>query len=168
MPELAHVAEIEIAAAPEQVWDAITRPELTRRYVYGCDVEGDWRPGGTWRYHSGGRTAVEGTVVEAEAPRLLRLTARDVWDPATRDDPPYRITWQVEPAAPGRSDVRLTYDGFDSEDTASYRNNSEPAPILRGLRNVVDPEAAAALRRLGRSEERRGGKEGRSGWAAKR
>ena len=152
MSELAHTAEIEVGAAPEQVWAAITSPALTRRYAYGCDVEGMWRPGTPWRYHQGDRTVVEGTVQEADAPRLLCMSARDIWDPAAAAEPPYRITWRIEPLAEGRSHVRLTADGFETEG-ASYRNNANLGRLVRGLRNVVDPEVAASLRRLDRIGE---------------
>jgi uncharacterized protein YndB with AHSA1/START domain/GNAT superfamily N-acetyltransferase len=152
MPELAHYAEIEVGAPADEVWRAITDPEVTRRYFYGCEIEGEWRPGAPWRYHNHGRTAIEGVVVEARPPHLLRLTGHDVWDPGSREDPPYRITWRVEPLAAGRSRVRLTFDGFDT-DNASYRNSADLDPILEGLRNHVDPDASAALRRLDRIGE---------------
>src|SRR5215469_16402663 len=112
MAELAHTVEIEVGAPPEAVWEAITDPALTRRYVHGCDIEGEWRSGAPWRYHAGGQTVIAGTVLEADPPRLLRLTASNVWNPASRDDPPYRMTWQIEPAGGGRTRVRLTHDGF--------------------------------------------------------
>jgi len=147
MPDLARSAQIEVAAPPEQVWRAITDPALTRRYMYGCDIEGDWRPGAAWRYHTRGQTAIEGRVIEASPPRLLRLTAHDAWYPGAADEPPYRITWRVEPVTAGRSRVHLVFDGFQGE-TTSYRNNADLDPILEGLRNQVDTEVAAALRRL--------------------
>jgi GNAT superfamily N-acetyltransferase/uncharacterized protein YndB with AHSA1/START domain len=120
---------------------------MTRRYVFGCEIEGEWRTGAPWRYHAGGRAAVAGTVLEADPPRLLRLTARDLWDPGAVDDPPYRITWRVEPAAGGRTRVRLTHDGLSAAN-ARDRSAAYLRPIASGLRSVVDPEAAAALRRL--------------------
>jgi uncharacterized protein YndB with AHSA1/START domain/GNAT superfamily N-acetyltransferase len=147
MTELAHSAEIEVGASPERVWRAIVDPELTRRYYYGCLIEGEWRAGGAWRYHAGGRTVTKGEVLEADPARLLRLTARDVMDPNAREDPPYRITWRLEERPGGRTHVRLTHDGFEAEN-ASYRNSAELEPLLVGLRNLVDPEAAAATRRL--------------------
>ncbi|HEY4028428.1 MAG TPA: GNAT family N-acetyltransferase [Candidatus Dormibacteraeota bacterium] len=148
MPELpAHTAEIEVGAPPDQVWRAITDPEITRRYVFHCDIEGEWEPGAAWRYHRGDETLIGGTVVEARPPHLLRLTARDYWYPGGDAEPPYRITWQVEPVAAGGCLVRVTFDGFEAE-TPGYRNNANPRPILEGLRNQVDPDAAAALRRL--------------------
>jgi uncharacterized protein YndB with AHSA1/START domain/ribosomal protein S18 acetylase RimI-like enzyme len=152
MPELAHHAEIEVAAPPDQVWRAIIDPQITRRYFYGCEIEGEWLPGTPWRYHARGQTAVEGTVLEAQPPHLLRLTAHDLWDPGARDDPPFRITWRVEPLADGRSRVQLTFDGFETEN-ASYRNSGGLDGILEGLRLQVDPDAAAALRRLDRIGE---------------
>jgi uncharacterized protein YndB with AHSA1/START domain/ribosomal protein S18 acetylase RimI-like enzyme len=153
MPDLAHSAEIEVGAPPEQAWRAIIDPALTRRYFFGDDIEGEWRPGGRWRYHTGGRTVIEGEVLEAEPPRLLRLTASSRWDPRAAGDPPFRITWSVEPgSAPGRSRVRLTFDGFATE-AAGRRESEIVEVVLRGLRNVVDPEAAAALRRHDRIGE---------------
>jgi uncharacterized protein YndB with AHSA1/START domain/GNAT superfamily N-acetyltransferase len=147
MPELAHIAEIEVRATPAEVWRAIIDPEVTRRYVYGCDIEGEWRPGGSWRYHNSGRSTIEGSVVEARPPHVLRLTARDVWNVAASDDPPYARTWRIEAVSEGRSRVRLALDGFETEN-ASYRGNSDVGAVLEGLRNQVDPDAAAALRRL--------------------
>jgi uncharacterized protein YndB with AHSA1/START domain/GNAT superfamily N-acetyltransferase len=147
MPDLAHTAEIEVGAQPEEVWRAITDPQITRRYVYGCEIEGEWRPGAPWRYHGGGRTVIGGTVLEARPPHLLRLTAQDEWYPGAADEPPYRITWRVEPMDVGRSRVRVTFDGFETAG-ASYRINADLTPILEGLRLQVDPEVAAALRRL--------------------
>ena len=147
MTRLSHTAEIELGAAPEQVWRAITDPSLTRRYLFGCSIEGDLTPGGAWTYRAAwGDPVLEGTVVESDAPRRLRLKARDVWLPATRDDPPFDISWEIEPLAGGRSRVRLTHDGFPGEN-ASYRHMADVGPILRGLRNVVDPDVLAAQAR---------------------
>jgi len=152
MPELVHRAEIEVAATPEEVWRAITDPEATRRYVYGCDIEGDWQAGGSWRYHQGDRSVVEGTVQEARPPHLLRMTARDVWNAGARDDPPYAMTWRVDSVGAGRSRVQLTLDGFETEN-ATYRANADIAALVEGLRLQVDQAAAAALRRLDRIGE---------------
>lgn len=148
MPDLpAHTAEIEVGAPPDQVWRALTDPEITRRYMFHCDAEGDWTPGAPWRYHRGGQTVISGTVLDARPPHLLRLTAQDAWYPGADADPSYRITWEVEAAATGRSRVRVTFDGFQT-DTPGYRNSTNLLPVIEGLRNQVDPEAAAALRRL--------------------
>src|SRR5690349_7964685 len=82
MAELpAHSAEIEVGATADQVWRAITDPEITRQYMFHCDAEGEWTPGSTWRYHRGGQTLIGGTVQEARPPHLLRLSAHDAWYP---------------------------------------------------------------------------------------
>src|SRR5947207_15283624 len=39
------VYEVTIAASPEEVWDALTKPEQTRQYFYGSEYETTWEPG---------------------------------------------------------------------------------------------------------------------------
>lgn len=42
-----HTAEITINAPRERVWDALTNPELTQQYMFGCRTVSDWNPGST-------------------------------------------------------------------------------------------------------------------------
>jgi uncharacterized protein YndB with AHSA1/START domain/GNAT superfamily N-acetyltransferase len=140
MREHEHGAEVVIGVTPEVVWDAIVNPEMTRRYVYAADIEGDWRPGGSWRYHSGGRSYLEGTVEEIEPPRHLRLSGREVF---AEPGPLHFMTWDVEALPEGGSRVRLSRDGSDT-----FTHAEDLEGIVAGLRAVLDPEVAASLRRL--------------------
>ena len=47
------VYRVYIKATPEAIWDAITKPEWSRRYGYGGSVEYDLRPGGAYRAYPG-------------------------------------------------------------------------------------------------------------------
>ena len=38
-------AEIDIAATPQDVWDALTDPKQIERYMFGSRVETDWVEG---------------------------------------------------------------------------------------------------------------------------
>jgi uncharacterized protein YndB with AHSA1/START domain/GNAT superfamily N-acetyltransferase len=147
MSELRHVADIEVGAPPDRVWNAIVDPELSRRYYYGCAFHGDLRPGSAWSYRFGnGQPAIAGTVLEAEAPRRLRLTARFLFDPNASQDPEFRISWELEPRPGGRTLLRLAHDEFPSENMSYHLSDTLPQ-ILLGVRVVVDPEAAAAIER---------------------
>ena len=42
-----------IKATPQAVWDALTKPEWTKRYGYAPLVEFELRPGGKYRAHAG-------------------------------------------------------------------------------------------------------------------
>ena len=148
-------AELEVAASPEEIWEGLTSPELTRRYYFGLAIDGDLRPGSEYSYHDGrGEPAQSGVVLELEAPRRLRLTSTFLFGPEFRDDPPNRITWEIEPITDARSRVRLTVDGFASE-TATYRlyaKNGGVTDMLRALGTVVDRDLIARLARVERVE----------------
>ena len=151
MSDLVFRAELEMAATPEQVWEGLTNPDLTRRYYFGLAIDPDLQPGSEYAYRgTDGEAAQSGTVLEAEAPRRLRLTSTLLFSPEFRDDPPYRVAWEIEPIAEDRSRVRLTVDGFGSE-TATYRLYAQSGGVvndLRGLSNVVDRDVMARLTRL--------------------
>ena len=151
LSDLVLSAQLEMAATPEQVWAGLTNPQLTRRYYFGLAIDIDLRPGTEYAYRgTDGEAAQSGTVLEAEPPRRLRLTSRLLFSPEFRDDPPHRITWEIEPVTGDRSLVRVTVDGFESE-TATYRLYAQSGGIftdLRALSNVVDRDVIARLARL--------------------
>jgi uncharacterized protein YndB with AHSA1/START domain len=87
-----------IRSTPEKVFEAITRPEITRRY-WGHENVSDWKPGATWQHVRANeqRTVnIVGKVVEVVPPTRLVIT----WaNPAQADDPASysRVTFTVEP-----------------------------------------------------------------------
>ena len=82
------VYQVFINAAPQAIWDAITRPEWTERYGYRARSEYDLRPGGTYlcvasdemRAMGMAEQLVDGEVIEADPPRRLVQTWRFLWD----------------------------------------------------------------------------------------
>ena len=87
-----------IRSTPEKVFEAITRPEVARRY-WGHENVSDWRPGSSWEHV---RTDEErtvdlvGKVVEVAAPTRLVITwanASQAADPAGYS----RVTFDVVP-----------------------------------------------------------------------
>ena len=134
MSELKHVYEVYIAATPEQVWAAITQPELTRQYYYGTAVESDWTPGSSLVYRNpDGSEAIQCEVVEADPPRRMVQTFSF---PET-GDPPSRVTWTIEPRG-AASLLVLTHDEFASE-TSTYRSVQHGwVPILSGLKTLLE------------------------------
>jgi uncharacterized protein YndB with AHSA1/START domain len=65
-----------IMATQQQVWDALTKGEFTRKY-WEADNVSDWKPGSKWE-HRGSEEShplkIVGNVVEYDAPRRLVLT----------------------------------------------------------------------------------------------
>lgn len=86
-----------IRSTPEKVFEAITRPEVTRRY-WGHENVSDWTPGSSWQHvrDNEQRTVnLVGEVVEVSPPTRLVIT----WaNPAQADDPATtsRVSFDVE------------------------------------------------------------------------
>jgi uncharacterized protein YndB with AHSA1/START domain len=86
-----------IRSTPEKVFEAITKPEIARRY-WGHENVSDWQPGSSWehvRANEERKVNVVGKVVEVAAPTRLVIT----WaSPAQAADPAAysRVTFEVE------------------------------------------------------------------------
>lgn len=95
-----------IRSTPEKVFEAITRPEIARRY-WGHENVSDWQPGSTWEHvRADARRTVElvGKVVASAPPARLVITwanASQAADPAGYS----RVSFDI---APYEEMVRLT------------------------------------------------------------
>ncbi|MEV6211642.1 SRPBCC domain-containing protein [Kitasatospora sp. NPDC051914] len=103
------VYRVYIKAAPEQVWDAITKPEWTDRYGYGGLTDYNLTPGAPYRTRpsqamvdgaeAGGftvpDTVIDGEVVEADPPHKLVLTWRMLMDPRLVAEGFTRLTYEL-------------------------------------------------------------------------
>ena len=70
-------ATTEIHARPEEVWTALTDPELIARYMFGSKVETDWQPGSpiVWKGEYEGKPYEDKGEVRAVDPqRRLEVT----------------------------------------------------------------------------------------------
>ena len=66
------VYQIIIKSPPERVWEAITTPEFTSRYYYGCALKTDLTAGSPFTYHKpGGAPIIEGEVILSDPPKRL-------------------------------------------------------------------------------------------------
>jgi len=95
-----------IRSTPEKVFEAITKPEIARRY-WGHENVSDWQPGSAWQHVRADeqRTLqLVGKVVEVAPPTRLVITwanASQATDPASYS----RVSFDI---APYEGMVRLT------------------------------------------------------------
>lgn len=86
-----------ILSTPEKVFEAITKPEIARRY-WGHENVSDWQPGSDWQHiRANDARTVElvGKVVEVSPPSRLVITwanASQAADPASHS----RVTFEIE------------------------------------------------------------------------
>ena len=72
---------IAIKAPASRVWDALTNPEQTKKYMFGCETVSDWKAGSSllWKGTFGGveMVAVKGTIIKIEPQKFLEYTTID-------------------------------------------------------------------------------------------
>ncbi len=104
-----------IASTPEKVFDALTNPEMTRRYWFNHRNASDWRPGSRWQhqdYDDATHVDIVGRVVEISPPTRLVVT----WaDPAEEADAgrASRVTYEVVPIDSG-SRLTVTHEELEA------------------------------------------------------
>lgn len=88
---------IYIRATAEQVWEALTRPEFTRRYWVETWPDSTWERGGAWKLMlPDGRVGDSGEIVEIDRPRKLVVTWRNEFMPDVRAEGYSRCTFELE------------------------------------------------------------------------
>jgi uncharacterized protein YndB with AHSA1/START domain len=113
-PKFAYVTYID--TTPEKLWEALTKGEFTRQYWFDSSIESDWKIGSPVIFRRNGNIGAKQTVLKCEPPRLLSYTWDSPCNQETHDEPPSRVTFEIEPlvAKGGAASVRLmvTHDQF--------------------------------------------------------
>ena len=131
------VFTIFIRATPEQLWDAITRPEFTVGYFHGSRItitserRASLAPDGSVR----GDTAVE--VFDPR--RRLVHGWRSLYDPAMAQEPESRVAWEIEPGNGGVCKLTLTHDRLEGAPrTAQEVSGAGWMGVLSGLKTLLE------------------------------
>jgi len=142
-----------IHASAQAVWNGITRPEHSARYLFGALVETTAQIGSPFRYHSPDRAQLWGddTVLDADPPHRLVITYRGLYNPELAAEPPSRVTWLIEPED-GVTLLTVVHDQLDdAPKTAARVSGTGWMRILSGLKTVLEssgnnPEPATIAR----------------------
>jgi uncharacterized protein YndB with AHSA1/START domain len=134
------VYQVLIKASPEEIWDAITKPEFTQKYFYGSRAMFDLRPGGEYRsLGDGDGVLTEGKVLEVDQPRKLVHTWRALYDPETAAEEPSRVTWEIEARDGGVSLLTVVHDQLESSPkTAAGVAGIGWMTVLSGLKTLLE------------------------------
>jgi uncharacterized protein YndB with AHSA1/START domain len=136
---------VEIDAAPEVVWRALTDPAAIARYLHGTTVETDWTEGSPifWRGEWQGRSYEDkGEVVAFDPPRRLAVTH---WSPLTGDaDVPanyHHVGYDLEPIDGGRTRLTLTHGNSPTQQAADAMVANGWRPTLQAIKQLVETPA---------------------------
>jgi uncharacterized protein YndB with AHSA1/START domain len=141
------VYTIYIASTPQQVWQALTSAEFSRKYFFGNAVEIDLRVGGSYVMRTpDGALHISGEVIECVPPRKLTVTFNVNWPALIEKLGPTLVTYEIEPAG---NAVRLTmteaHDRPISDDILSGGRTGWPA-ILSSLKSLLETGEALVIK----------------------
>lgn len=133
-----------------KVWDVLTNPEQTKKYMFGCETVSDWNPGSTllWTgiYEGKEMVFVKGYVLEVVPKRLLKYS---VIDPnAVYADSPenYLSVEYILDNKDGATLLTVIQDGFEGAAEGekrfrdSYNNGEGWNPILKQIKAIAEEQ----------------------------
>ena len=138
-PRFVYVAYI--AAAPEEVWRALTDGTLTRQYWYGRRVQSTWKVGATVTFWydapHGEAVSDRGIVLESKAPVRLSYTFHVEFIDELRDEHPSRVTFELAPEGDAARLV-LTHDEFEPGSKVLEGCRAGWPAILSSLKSLLE------------------------------
>jgi uncharacterized protein YndB with AHSA1/START domain len=130
------VYSVFIRATPEQIWEAITRPEFTQQYFYGTLVslsDDEYISRG-----ADGSEMVRGAVIEVDRPQKLVHAWRSLWDPEQAAEDESRVTWEIEAQEGGVTKLTVVHDQLEGAPKTAESVAGGWMFILSGLKTLLE------------------------------
>ena len=136
--QLKHLYVVYIRTSADKLWEALTRPEMTRQYFHKTEVTGDFSVGSKVDYMITGedgsrRPALSARILECEPGKRLVHS----FEFPQMKDKPTQVSYDIEPMG---DVVKLTvvHEGFERE-TETYNMVQQGwPPILSGLKTLLE------------------------------
>jgi len=88
--------EITINSTASKVWNALTNPEETKKYMFGCETVSDWKIGSPllWKgsYEGQEMVFVKGIILDIDSEKFLAYTVIDPNNKTLEDIPENYLT----------------------------------------------------------------------------
>jgi uncharacterized protein YndB with AHSA1/START domain len=141
---------IEIKAPIKSVWEALTHPDKTKIYMFGCETVSDWKEGSDllWRgeYEGQPMVFVKGKIITYQPDSLLKYTVIDpnASYPHTPENH-LNVTYTLIENN-GITTLTVIQDGFEGAAEGEkrykdvYNNGDGWSPILIEIKKLVESE----------------------------
>lgn len=142
---------ITINTAAIKVWDALTNPEQTKKYMFGCKTVSDWKAGSTllWQaeYEAKTMVFVKGNIVKIEPGKNLTYTVFDPNNKSMEDVPENYLTVTYDLTEQNGQTILVVTQGdynavADGERRykEAYNNGEGWNPILIQIKELVESQ----------------------------
>jgi uncharacterized protein YndB with AHSA1/START domain len=135
------VYQVFIKATPDQIWDAITKPEYVDRYFHNCRLDSPLEAGGRWlgRSPDGAQVWVDSEIVEFDQPRRLRHAWRALYNDELALEDESRVTWEIEPQDDGTCLLTVVHDKLEgAPKTALSVAGGGWMHVLSGIKTLLE------------------------------
>jgi uncharacterized protein YndB with AHSA1/START domain len=130
------VYAIVIKATPEQVWDAITKPEFTERFFYGQRVENT--PERHLWHNEKGELMGDSPTLEFDPPHRLVHGWSSAYDPEMAAEAESRVTWEIEPQDGGITKLTVVHDQLEGAPKTAESVSGGWMYVLSGLKTLLE------------------------------
>jgi uncharacterized protein YndB with AHSA1/START domain len=130
------VYQLFIKATPEEVWEAVTKPEFMMRYFHASRIE--MADGRRRAYGPKGELWGDSAVLDEDPPRRFVHEWRGLYDPELAAEEPSRVTWEIEPQDGGVTQLTLVHDQLEGAPKTAESVAGGWMFILSGLKTLVE------------------------------
>ncbi len=133
-------ATTSIQSTRSKVWEALITPDAIKQYMFGADVESDWREGSaiTWTGEMKGKKYEDkGVILKIEPEQTLQYSH---FSPLSgkRDNPENYHTVTIDLAgSANKTEVSLSQDN-NSDEKARKESEKNWGVMLEGLKKYVE------------------------------
>jgi uncharacterized protein YndB with AHSA1/START domain len=132
-------SEIDIKSPISAVWEALTEPDLVKRYFFNVDIETDWSVGSEILYHGeweGKKFEDKGYIREFEPEKTIAI---DYLPSSTGiEDKPenyHRVTYELNAIKSG-THVLVSQDNTSPDSAKQHKKNWDI--MLKGLKKMLE------------------------------
>jgi uncharacterized protein YndB with AHSA1/START domain len=135
-----NLSTIKVNAPVEKLWDALTEPELVKKWQYGSDVITDWKEGSPIRF----KTQMAGKVFEQWGTILkiipLQLISYSLFAPRPNleDKPENYFVMNYKLTPEGKHTILEITQEDNRQGAVQAKPQGEENPVLAGLKSIVE------------------------------
>jgi uncharacterized protein YndB with AHSA1/START domain len=142
-------ASTTVNASASDVWQALTNPEIIKVYMFGTEVQSDWKTGSpiTWRgNYQGNSYEDKGKILQVLPDKLLQYTYHSSLS-GIEDKPEnyFNITFELEEDN-GQTNVAVTNSNLPDEKSQEHAEKNWQA-VLSKMKEAVEHQSEVVKER---------------------
>jgi uncharacterized protein YndB with AHSA1/START domain len=132
-----------IATTPQKVWDAITKPDVTRQF-WAHTNDSDWKAGSKWEHTKLDRSEVDvmGKIIESDPPKTLVIS----WFAPRKIDKPdlqSRVRFEISEHKPGIVKLEVSHTELQPDVLASISKGWPQ--VLSNMKSLLETGKAVEM-----------------------